>query len=143
MNGSFKGEGLDRKYLCNSKAFLQPKRWDEGGSIQWYVAGKAEKGGVLLGGEIQISDCLKHVYLDFDCTSQEEYLERVDKVGVLIKELEEFRSALSEARRHALELHKENEEKGLFKEEGTGNVRDCHCDDGVDSSVLRGDSGWR
>lgn len=128
MIGNFKGEDLDKHYVCSSKAFLQPNNWKEGGSLQWHVLGYSEKEGISMKAEVQFSDCYKHVYLDFDCDTQDDFHARMDKIKKMIEELNQFRLAMIEARRHTLRLHEERVEKNLFKEEEKEDVRDCNSD---------------
>jgi hypothetical protein len=44
------------------------------------------------GFEVKIGDCARHITLDFWAENQQDYMEKVDKVNLLINELEKARN---------------------------------------------------
>ena len=81
------------------KKFLSDSH-EEGGTIIW--DGQVRNNGEyrqLFTGQIRITDCTKAVYLDFTCTNTKDIQARLDKVDVLLEEINKFKSVLLEAQR--------------------------------------------
>lgn len=79
---------------AQGKRFLTD-RGAEGGSIRWSV----ETGSYLteIDAELILSDCSKHIYLEFSCDNNKALGKRVAKLEALIEELQDFREALLKA----------------------------------------------
>lgn len=95
------GEGASDS--CKSKYVYKArgKEWlndsfDEHGAVSWSVKAIKDNDSAVWA-DVRIQGCDDHIYLDFHYTTPRQLSGRINKVDVLIKQLEEFRNSLLES----------------------------------------------
>lgn len=84
----------DTKYYLDKREWLNPKRHEDSGAIQYYVS---HDGYGWVDGSLTIWDCGRKVTLNLSFSSQTAAKQRAIKVNKLIHALEEMKKALGEA----------------------------------------------
>ena len=81
------------------KKFLSDSH-EEGGTVSWRgKTGQESWDNSLFEGEVRLTDCSKAIYLEFNCHRYKDIQKRLDKVDVLLEELNKFKGTLLEAQR--------------------------------------------
>jgi len=73
--------------------------FNETGYIKWQIKSGKDKTykGDILDGSLIIADCNSNICLDFDCEEAHQVAKRIEKLDVMITELNRMREALVKA----------------------------------------------
>ena len=81
---------------AQGKKFLT-ERGDEGGSLRWFINTEGEEHAWKVESSLTLTDCYRHITLEFHAGTKPQCLKRVAKLDTLIEELQEFRESLSKS----------------------------------------------
>lgn len=86
--------------IKRNKTFLSQGHL-ETGNISWYVSTDGEFSFVseVISSELKISDCSGSVTLDFSCEKPSHIDKRIEKIDILIKELESMKEGFVDAKK--------------------------------------------